>query len=228
MSKSKLGIEHNLTKELEARIITGQIKVGEYLPAERLLATQMAVSRPVIHNVLIRLEEKGFIEIVPRQGAKVLDYNLSGNLSVVNSLIGCYGRDINHHLRDSVLNLLKGQCDLIIADIVKNDYNATLILPKDTLADAMQSNDKNDKIDAFVTLYKKFAQSAINPFYIMFMNSCSDTLRDIAVVLVERDSAYHTLLRLWTSLLHQLKIKNADKAYALNQTIFELLFDIWR
>ena len=227
MTISKFSIEQNLVKELEARIITGQLKVGEYMPAERLLATQMEVSRPVIHNALIRLEENGLIQIVPRQGAKVLDYKRHGNLSIVNSLIDCYGRDINHHLRDSILNLLKGHCDLIISDIIKNDFNATLELPKETLSIAMELTEKEEKIDAFVELYLRFAESAVNPLFLMLLNSCKLSLRDIGVILVERDSAYHTLLRLWSSLLHQLKIKDAEKAYAVNQTIFELLIEIW-
>lgn len=228
MTMSKNSIELTLLEELEARIITGQIKPGDFLPAERNLATQMEVSRPIIHNVLIRLQERGFIDIIPRQGAKVLDYRTNGKLDMVNSLINCYGRDLDHYIRDSVINLLKGHTDMIIADISTSEFNAKLELSKDVLAVAMKATNKLEKIECFVNLYKKFAEAAVNPFYLMFMNSCDCALRDIAVELVERDSAYHTLLRLWTSLLHQLKIGNEEKAYALNQTVFELVLDIWR
>lgn len=72
------------------------------------------------------------------------------------------------------------------------------------------------------------AQAAVNPFYLAFVNSCEKALRDIGVELVERDSAYHTLLRLFTSLLHQLKTNKEETAYALNETIFQLIFDIWQ
>ncbi len=228
MTITNTSIEITLLEELEARIITGQIKPGDFLPAERTLATQMEVSRPVIHNVLIRLQEKGFIDIIPRQGAKVLDYKTSGKLDMVNSLINCYGRDLDHYMRDSVINLLKGHTDMIIADISNSEYKAKLELSKEVLSSAMQSTDKIEKIECFINLYKRLAQAAVNPFYLMFINSCDCAFRDIAVELVERDSAYHTMLRLFTSLLHQLKIGNTEKAYALNQTIFELIFDIWR
>jgi len=228
MTISKNVTEVNLLEELEARIITGQIKPGEFLPAERVLAEQMEVSRPIIHNAVIRLQERGFVDIIPRQGAKVLDYKLSGNLTVINSLLNCYGRDLDHYMRDSVINLLKGHSDMIIADIAKSEFKAKLEMSKDVLGRAMSSTDKHEKIDCFILLYKKIAEAAVNPFYLMFMNSCDCALRDIAVELVERDSAFHTFLRLWTSLLHQLKISNTEKAYALNQTIFELIFDIWR
>ena len=228
MTISNNSIEITLLEELEARIITGQIKPGDFLPAERNLATQMEVSRPIIHNVLIQLQERGFIDIIPRQGAKVLDYKTNGRLDMVNSLINCYGRDLDHYMRDSVINLLKGHTDMIIADISNSEYKAKLELSKEVLGKAMTSTDKIEKIDCFVSLYKKFAEAAVNPFYLMFMNSCDCALRDIAVELAERDSVYHTLLRLWTSLLHQLRIDNEEKAYALNQTIFELIFDVWR
>jgi len=221
-------VEFELVRELEARIITGKIKVGEFLPPERTLSNEMELSRPVIHNALIRLEEKGFIQIIPRRGARVLDYKVHGYLNVINSLIECHGSELNHHFRNSILNLLKGHCDLLVADITGNEYDAVLELPKETLFEAMNANSKPQKIDAFMELYTHFGQSAVNPFYSMFINSCHAALRDIAQSLVDRDSAYHTFLRLWTSLLHQLKAKNAEKAYAINQTLFELLFDVWK
>lgn len=228
MTIMKSGIERALLEELEARIITGQLKPGEFLPAERLLATQMEVSRPVIHNVLIRLQERGFVDIIPRQGVRVQDYKLKGKLGMMNSLVNCYGRDLDHYMRDSIINLLKGHSDMIIADISNSDFNARLELAKDVLSSAMSATVKEEKIHHFIELYKRFAEAAVNPFYLMFMNSCDCALRDIAVELVERDSSYHTILRLWTSLLHQLKSGNEEKAYALNQTIFELIIEVWR
>lgn len=228
MTISKKGTELNLLEELEARIITGQIKPGDFLPSERVLAEQMDVSRPIIHNTIIRLQERGFVDVIPRQGAMVLNYKTRGNLNIMNSIINCYGRELDHYMRDSIINLLKGHSDMIISDISNSEFKAKLELSKDVLSRAMASTDKHEKIECIILLYKKFAEAAVNPFYLMFMNSCDCSLRDIAVELVERDSAYHTFLRLWTSLLHQLKISNTEKAYALNQTIFELVFDIWR
>ena len=228
MTISKKSSEQVLLEKLEARIISGQIKAGEFLPSERILAQQMEVSRPIIHNVIIRLQERGLVDIIPRQGAKVLNFKTSCNLNAVNSIVNCYGRDLDHYMRDSIINLLKGHSDMIIADISRSEFKAKLELSKNVLSKAMTSNDKHEKIDAFVLLYKKFAEAAVNPFYLMFMNSCAYALREMAVEVVERDSAYHTFLRLWTSLLHQLKISNTEKAYALNQTIFELISDIWR
>lgn len=228
MTTNKVSTEKLLVKELEARILTGQLSPGEYLPSERNLAEELKVSRPVVHNILIRLEERGLIEIIARQGARVVDFNKHAPLTLVNSLVDCYGRDMDHAKRDGIINLLKGHTDMILADISRTEYKAKLELVKDALSDAMHESDKSGKVDAFVNLYKALAQAAVNPFYLAFINTCQNALRDIGLELVERDSAYHTLLRLFTSLLHQLKISNEEKAYALNQTIFELIFDIWQ
>ncbi|WP_430886232.1 GntR family transcriptional regulator [Fusibacter sp. JL216-2] len=228
MTRNKKSTEQVLLKELEARILTGQMSPGDFLPSERNLADELKISRPVVHNILIRLEERGLINIIPRQGARVIDYKKYAPLSLINGLVDCYGREISHSNRDAIINLLKGHTDMIIADISRSEYKAKLELVKDALAEAMREKDKCLKAEAFVNLYKTLAQAAVNPFYLAFVNSCEKALRDIGVELVERDSAYHTLLRLFTSLLHQLKTNKEETAYALNETIFQLIFDIWQ
>ena len=52
-------------QQVENMILSGELKVGEKLPAERELAARMGVSRPVISAGLIELEKLGFVEIRP-------------------------------------------------------------------------------------------------------------------------------------------------------------------
>lgn len=59
-------------------ILTGDLAAGERLPPERELAGKTGVSRPVVHEALVRLEEKGLLNIVPRHGVFVADYLQSG------------------------------------------------------------------------------------------------------------------------------------------------------
>lgn len=59
-------------KEIEALILSGQLKVGEKLPTERELADEMKISRTIVNLGLSELKNKGFIEIVPRKGSSLL------------------------------------------------------------------------------------------------------------------------------------------------------------
>ncbi|WP_433442909.1 FadR/GntR family transcriptional regulator [Nonomuraea sp. CA-141351] len=59
---------------LEDRILTGHWAAGVRLPSERDLATEFAVSRPVIREVLRTLQERGLIEVSPQRGSFVRRY----------------------------------------------------------------------------------------------------------------------------------------------------------
>lgn len=67
-------------------ILTGDLAAGERLPPERELAQKTGVSRPVVHEALVRLEEKGLVQIVPRHGVFVVDYLHSGRFETFGSI----------------------------------------------------------------------------------------------------------------------------------------------
>ena len=65
--------------KLEELILSGELQIGERLPAERKLADSLAVSRPVVHQAIVDLAAKGLVEIVPRKGVFVSDYRTTGS-----------------------------------------------------------------------------------------------------------------------------------------------------
>lgn len=78
-------------KEIEALILSGQLKVGDKLPTERELADEMKISRTIVNLGLSELKNKGFIDIVPRKGAFVADYAKNGKLDTLISIINFNG-----------------------------------------------------------------------------------------------------------------------------------------
>ena len=60
-----------LAQRLFDEIVAGKYKIGERLPAERELAAEHDVSRPVAREALIALEVQGFIEVRLGSGAYV-------------------------------------------------------------------------------------------------------------------------------------------------------------
>ena len=50
-------------KELENKILSGELKVGDKLPSERELASSMQVSRAVVNAGIAELEQKGFLSL---------------------------------------------------------------------------------------------------------------------------------------------------------------------
>lgn len=84
-------------RQLQSRILSGELPAGSFLPAERELARQMQVSRAVVNGGLSELAKQGFLEVRPRQGTCVADYRTKGNLGTLAAIMeyqgGMLGRD---------------------------------------------------------------------------------------------------------------------------------------
>jgi len=61
-----------LASELKSRIETGIYPVGDKLPAERLIAEEMEVSRTVVREAIIMLEVEGYVEVRKGSGIHVI------------------------------------------------------------------------------------------------------------------------------------------------------------
>lgn len=78
-------------QQLERMILSGELEVGDRIPAERDLAEQMGVSRTVINAGIADMASKGFLEIRPRKGVFVADYRRTGSLSTLVSIMDFNG-----------------------------------------------------------------------------------------------------------------------------------------
>jgi len=71
---------------LRDRILSGDFPLGTLLPAERLLASRLDVTRNTLRSALGRLEGEGLLEIRQGKGASVLDYRVHGRLGLIAHL----------------------------------------------------------------------------------------------------------------------------------------------
>ncbi len=59
--------------EIERRIVSGVLRPGDALPAERELAKQLSVSRPSLREALLKLEARGIVAVRRNAGYTVAD-----------------------------------------------------------------------------------------------------------------------------------------------------------
>jgi len=90
---------------LEELILSGELKVGERLPAERDLAARLGVSRPVLHEALVDLAAKGLVTINPRRGVVVNDFRKSGSMAILSSLLAYHNGEIDPQMVASLLSM---------------------------------------------------------------------------------------------------------------------------
>lgn len=84
---SNVSLRDLFVQQVENMILSGELAVGERLPAARELSVRMGVSRPVISAGLIELESLGFVEIIPRKGAYVSDYRRKGTVETLVAIM---------------------------------------------------------------------------------------------------------------------------------------------
>lgn len=69
------------------QIVGGQLAPGEALPGERELAAQLQVSRTVVREALKRLAQAGLVEIKQGGSTRVLDFQDSADMNLLNRLL---------------------------------------------------------------------------------------------------------------------------------------------
>ena len=89
----------------EELILSGKLTVGQKLPAERQLALQLGVSRPIVHEGLVDLAAKGLVTMKPRIGTLVNDFRKEGSLSLLTSLLNYHQGRLDTHLLKSLLDM---------------------------------------------------------------------------------------------------------------------------
>lgn len=89
-------------RNMEHRIISGQLAPGQRLPNERELAAQMKVSRTIINSGIRELARKGFVRVQPRQGTFVEDFLRRGNVETLSSLLHFSGGTLDRRTFDSL------------------------------------------------------------------------------------------------------------------------------
>ena len=84
-------------RQLQDRILSGELPVNTKLPPERELGEKMRVSRAVVNAGIAELARRGFLEVRPRQGTYVAAYRRNGNLDTLMAIMqyngGVLGRE---------------------------------------------------------------------------------------------------------------------------------------
>ena len=117
---------------IEAKILSGELPVGQQLPPERQLAQSMGVSRAVVNSGIVELENRGFLDVRPRVGTFVADYRRAGTMETLKSIMTYNrGRLRNEEIR-SILEVRDALDKLAVADIIPHvtELDNTLLLEK--------------------------------------------------------------------------------------------------
>lgn len=131
MEFSKLSapsLKEMFINEVESKILSGALSIGEQLPTERELALSMQVSRAVVNGGIAELSRKGFLTIKPRIGVFVSDYRRNGTadtlLSIMNYNRGQLCREEVRSILEIKMVLDRLAVQLVIPKLTEEEQNS--------------------------------------------------------------------------------------------------------
>jgi DNA-binding FadR family transcriptional regulator len=78
----------SIVARLEARIVSGELPDGKFLPVERVLMAEHGASRTVVREAIARLASRGLLEVRPRYRPVVRRPGFDAALSAASGVVG--------------------------------------------------------------------------------------------------------------------------------------------
>jgi len=164
-----------IVSQIEQRIESGDLKVGDQLPSERELAEQFAVSRTAVREAVKALRQKGLVEIRPGRGTFIT----IGTSDTIRNSLGMlmkFGATKGSGNLVEVREILEPEIAALAATRITDEYIAAM-------KDAVKIMDTAlDDVDVFVEADLDFhlalAEGTQNPFIPILVDSIIDLLRE--------------------------------------------------
>ena len=172
---------------IDAKILSGELPVGQQLPPERQLAQSMGVSRAVVNSGIVELENRGFLDVRPRVGTFVADYRRAGTMETLKSIMTYNrGRLRNEEIR-SILEVRAALDKLAVADNIPHvtELDNTLLLEK--VEAIRQARDNRQAAEAAFAFQHELAMLSGNTLLPLIFRSFYSSV----LVLWERFCALH-------------------------------------
>lgn len=222
---SNISLTDLFVEQIESKILSGELSVGDKLPSARELTTLIGVSRPVISAGLIELEKMGFVEIKPRQGAYVCDYRRKGTMETLVAIMRYNGGAMRKNEVASLLQVrrsLESLCmELIVDEVSDEDINKIIPFLED-----IRNCKKQNLGEAIFNFHHELAVLSGNVLLPLLYHSFkpqSIYLWNITSDLFTQEETYSTKKELYDAII------NRDKERALyltNESVNQALTEI--
>lgn len=205
--------EKQVEKVLIQDILGGKYKVNDYLPPERNLAETLGFSRPVIHKAIIRLESKGLVSIIPRQGIRVNDYRVAGKLELLEALYEMYMWKIDIEMHRSIIMFVKDNLTRVLLDV----------LSKKTIP--YMDHLKFEKPEDLFLWMHHYTMASDNVLYAMLFNEFKTGIINVSLFLLHEEESNFQEIRMRIDDT----IKNGDEEALLSSIaeFFKNIEELW-
>ena len=162
-----------IVDQIERRIVAGDLKVGDQLPAERELAEQFTVSRTAVREAIKTLREKGLVEIRLGRGTFVTNRSAGA----VRHSLGLFLKAKNGFAKlAEVREILEPEIAALAATQITEENIAAMTDAVETMETALDNADVF--VEADLDFHLALAEATQNPVIPALMDSIIDLLRE--------------------------------------------------
>ncbi|TYS67602.1 GntR family transcriptional regulator [Sutcliffiella horikoshii] len=205
------------------KILQGEFVPGTQIPSERELATTLEVGRPVIREVLQRLERDGWLTIRHNQRATVNDYWKEGNLMTIAHILN----EEDSIPNEFIIHLLELRKNLSPSYV----KGAVLHKPMEVISLLKESENVADTPGSFAEydwdLQRGLAAAAPNPIYLLILNSFGHLYLNLATYYFHDASYREASKNYYMKLMKAALDKDGDKAEQLVHNMMEQSIKMW-
>lgn len=204
-------ISYGISKELLGKILSGELKAGCHLPAEREIAERLGVSRASVHQALVELEMQGFVSIVPRHGTVVNDFRKYPTTQSLEALMSSDSLELDRSIFDDMMDTrlwLESECARRACTHI---YDTTLREMQEIVDKLTEPG--ADLTDLIYSFHYKLTQASGNSLYAMIFRGFEPVLRNMIAhhySVKHEDIVVSAAMR--QELLDRIREKNEDAA----------------
>ena len=211
-------LKETCVQAILTKILSGELKPGDKLPAERDLAEAMGVSRSSLNHGIVELEAMGFLSIEPRRGTVVNDYRRYPTPQSLAAVMRYSSMEMDQALFADLMAtriLIECECARLACT---NIYKSTLGKMQ-RMVDELAS-EPEDPTELLFQFHLQLIQASGNTIYGMIYRGFETVLRN----LIRQHYSMHAedireSAQLHQQLLDAIGQKDADKAVSLARQI---------
>jgi len=159
------------------KILSGELKPGDRLPAERELAEAMGVSRSSVNHSIVELEAMGFLTVEPRRGTVVNDYRSRPTPQSLDAVMRYSSVEMDRELFSDLMAtrlLIESECARLAC---RNIYESTLEKMQ-AMVDKLAA-EPADPTELLYQFHYRLVQASGNTIYSMIYRGFETVLRNL-------------------------------------------------
>lgn len=180
-------VRESFVRELENKILSGELKPGDKLPPAKELCELMGVSLTVVNAGVSELANNGFVETIPRRGTYIADYKRKGNAGTLSAIMRYNGGRLTDKEMRSLCETRIALDMLVARLVVDRATDEELAGVKPLLDELCAEKDLQRCCDLVTEFYHSLAEISGNIFLSLLYNSTYEPQKGIYVRFCEKN-----------------------------------------